>query len=349
MSFAARAARELRCEVEAREFYSIAPTPKATTRSELMSTVQASRYYDSMILDGDLAAIRDRLIVALAPPRKAYRPLLVEGRVAGWLDDARATRLAAFIDVFDVRDDGVSFVGGIDTASTRTAATDGVARALAAEGQLTAWRDERYPVAPEFGAPPWFVLERAAARFFGIHTFAAHVNGLVRGDDEVRMWFARRSATKAIDPAMLDNLVGGGIAAGRSVADTVIKEAWEEAGIGAALAALAQPAGAIHICREQSDGLQREAIFVHDLWLPAEFAPLGQDGEVVDHRLIALSDAARLIAIDEGPDVVTADASLVVLDFLLRHGAIAPDAPGYTTLEALRRAMGIGLGPEIAL
>ena len=61
---------------------------------------------------------------------------------------------------------------------------------------------------------------------------------------------------------------------------------------------------------------------MHDLWLPGDFAPANQDGEAIEHRLVAMDDAARLDrARPEGPDEVTADASLVVLDFLLRHGA----------------------------
>ena len=86
---------------------------------------------------------------------------------------------------------------------------------------------------------------------------------------------------------------------------------------------------------EQADGLQRETIFVHDLWLPEEFVPACRDGEVVEHRLIALDDAGTLIATDAGPDVVTADASLVILDCLLRHRAIATDALLRCELEAL--------------
>ncbi len=43
------------------------------------------------------------------------------------------------------------------------------------------------------------------------------------------MWIARRSPTKPIDPGMLDNLVGGGLAAGLTVAQTLVKEGWEEA------------------------------------------------------------------------------------------------------------------------
>ena len=183
-------------------------------------------------------------------------------------------------DVFAVRDDGVAFVAGLDDARARTRALERVTRTLAADGQLTAWRDERYAVAPAFAAPPWFELERAAARYFG----SPHARRARQRPRAARrrnaMWIARRSPTKAIDPDRLDNLVAGGVAAGQSVAATVVKEAWEEAGIAAAVAALAQRAGAVRICRAQPDGLQRETIFVHDLWLPADFVPAGQDGEV---------------------------------------------------------------------
>jgi 8-oxo-dGTP pyrophosphatase MutT (NUDIX family) len=290
-----------------------------------------------MIDASTLSAIRRRLGAQLAGPEHSFRPLRVGREAAGWLDDFRAERLAAFDDVFAVRADDVSFVAGLEDAADRTRALERVTRALAADGLLTAWRDERYAVAPAFEAPPWFELERAAARYFGIHTWAAHVNGLVRRDGEIAMWIARRSPTKSIDPDRLDNLVAGGIAAGQSVASTVVKEAWEEAGIAAAVAAGAQRAGTVHICREQPDGLQRETIFVHDLWLPADFVPDGQDGEVAGYRLVPLCEAALLIANDDGPDVVTADAALVMLDCLLRHGAIAPDASDYVALGALRQ------------
>ena len=290
-----------------------------------------------MIDGATLSAIRHRLGAELGPPEHSVRPLRVGRDTAGWLDDFRAERLAAFDDVFSVRDEEIAFSRRLDTAAARTAALDGVTRALAADGLLTAWRDERYSVTPALEAPPWFELERAAARFFGIHTSAAHVNGLVRRDGDIAMWIARRSPTKSIDPDRLDNLVAGGIAAGQSVSTTVVKEAWEEAGITAAVAAHAQAAGTVRICREQPDGLQRETIFVHDLWLPADFVPSGQDGEVAGHRLVPLSTVGLLIANADGPDVVTADAALVMLDCLLRHGAIAPDAPDYAALVALRQ------------
>ena len=276
-----------------------------------------------MVEDAIVTAIRARLTSALAPPHERLLPLTVDGHVAGLVDERRAARLCAFGDVFCADGDAIAFHASLSEAAARTAALDRVTRALAAEGALTAWRDERYAVAAELGAAPWFLLERAAARYFGVQTFAAHVNGLVDDDGTIRMWLARRSATKSIDPGMLDNLVGGGIATGQTIAGTVVKEAWEEAGIGAELASTATLAGSVDIRRVQADGLQRETIFVHDLWLPAAFVPANQDGEAVAHRLVGLDGAARLIANADGPDVVTVDASLVVLDCLRRHGIVA--------------------------
>jgi 8-oxo-dGTP pyrophosphatase MutT (NUDIX family) len=298
----------------------------------------ATRVYNAPMVPADvLTAVVARLSRELAPPRRRHRPLYVDDGIAGWVDDARADRLARCRDTFDVRSDRIEFVTGIDDAPSRSLAMERLARTLAAEGRLSTWRNERYAIAPDIGAAPWFLLERAAARYFGVRTYAAHVNGLVRRGDDAAMWIARRSATKPIDPGLLDNLVGGGIGAGRSVADTMVKEAWEEAGVDARLAARAVPAGSVHLCREQTDGLQRETIFVHDLWLPATFVPACQDGEAVEHRLMPMRELAALVARDAGPDVVTADASLVIVDCLLRQRAIAPDATGRTELEALGR------------
>jgi 8-oxo-dGTP pyrophosphatase MutT (NUDIX family) len=146
------------------------------------------------------------------------------------------------------------------------------------------------------------------------------------------MWLARRSPTKAIDPDLLDNLVGGGIAEGSDAESTLRKEAFEEAGIPPELATLARAAGTVEICRDQPDGLQRETIHVHDLWLPENFKPLNQDGEVVEHRLCAPQTVVSILDSDD----ITADASLVIVDFLLRHHCVARNDPSYDPLAALR-------------
>jgi 8-oxo-dGTP pyrophosphatase MutT (NUDIX family) len=290
-----------------------------------------------VIGDAILTAIHERLARALTLPSVRYRALIVDGAALGWLDDARFERLAQFGPAFfRVERETISFDDGLRDPDARSSAMTDVTRTLRNEGALPAWRDELYAVAPSFYARPAFVMERGAARWFGVRTWAAHVNGVVRDRESVRVWLARRSPDKAVDPGMLDNLVGGGIAAGARVDETIVKESWEEAGLPAEVARQARPAGAVHVCRAVFDGLQRETLFVHDLDVPSAFVPQNQDGEAVEHRLVHIAEAARLIAQERGPDEVTVDASLVVLDYLLRHGAIAPDTPAYEALEALR-------------
>ncbi len=280
------------------------------------------------------ARIAERLVRVLAAPTRSYRPFIVDGHIAGWITAERVQRLVRWPDVFRRSERGVELTPKLDTPEARTAALAAVARTLSAEGGLTAWRDERYAVAADPDGTALFELERAAGRYFGIHTFAAHANGLVGDDDRWRMWLARRSPTKAIDPGLLDNLVGGGIAAGSDAAATLVKEAWEEAGITEELAQRVQRVGSVDLCRDQPDGLQRETIHVHDLWLPADFVPANQDGEVVEHRLCPPDGVLSVLASDD----ITADATLVIVDFLLRHGHIASGDPAFAALDALRHA-----------
>ena len=255
----------------------------------------------------------------------------------GYFDAVRLRRLEAFDEVFVRTGDDLAFAPPLRSPVARTEALEAVTRTLARERALTAWRNERYGAAASFAASPVFHLERAAARYFGIHTFAAHANGLVGDSASPRLWLARRSADKAIDPAMLDNLVGGGIAHGEPPEVTLLREAWEEAGIEAGLARHARRVSELYVERVVPDGLQRETLFAYDLPLPASFVPANQDGEAVEHRCVDFEEAARLIALDQGADVVTVDASLVTLDCLLRHGAIPLDAPQRRALEALCR------------
>lgn len=281
-----------------------------------------------------VTGIRARLEALLAPPTMRLRPFVVDDQAIGWIDDERARRLAQFSRVFTARSDGVHFAHGVDSHAARTEAMDGVVRTLSGEGALSAWRDERYAVVREFGDPAFFDLERCAARYFGVRTFAAHVNGLVEVDGDISVWFSRRSPAKAIDPGMLDNLVGGGIAAGMSVAATVVKEAWEEAGIPPSIAERARRVAEIRICRSHPLGIERETVYAHDLVLPADFSPTNIDGEAVEFVLADPAYAQVLISHASGPDVVTADATLVVVDWLLRCGEFAPSSDHAVALRA---------------
>ena len=221
-------------------------------------------------------------------------PLVLAGRRIGWLAPELAARLAAWPEVF--RRDGpqVSLLGHGKLSS--------VVEQLAQEGFIRGWRNERCRIEDLFD------IERAAARPFGLTTQAVHVNGVVRGKG---MWIARRSASKATDPGLLDNVVGGGMTAGLSQMEVLVKEAWEEAGIDAALARRATTGGTARVLREVPEGVQSEIVHVYDLELPASFTPRNQDGEVSEFVLLPLEKV-----LDQE---LTLEARLTVEDYFKRR------------------------------
>jgi 8-oxo-dGTP pyrophosphatase MutT (NUDIX family) len=219
-------------------------------------------------------------------------------------------------DVLDVSASAVGLRASLASYEARSDAMAAVAAALAARGVLSKWRGELYEIGAADAREPSFCIERAAVRFFGFTAQAVHVNGLTRIGGESRMWIAQRSPDKPIDPGMYDNLVGGGIGRGLSVVQTLVKEAWEEAGIAAPLAREAKSAGTLEVCREVPDGLHAEIIHIYDLTLPPAFEPRNQDGEVAGFRALTLTDAGEELA---GDAPYTIDAALVAIDCLSRR------------------------------
>lgn len=241
----------------------------------------------------------------------AHRPLLCAGVQVGWLRTADAEKLAAWPECFSLTARGVCLNDGLTTPEARSAALARVIAALHESGAIRGWRNESYAVTTAFDAPALFHIERAAARFFGTTTYAAHANGWCGNE----MWIARRAATKPIDPGLLDNLVGGGMCAGVDPHATIVREAWEEAGIPPELAQRALRAGEFGVLRSVAEGVQAETVFVFDLELPADFVPRSIDGEVAEFRRVPL---AGVYALADGKKM-TLDASLVARHFLARR------------------------------
>jgi len=245
----------------------------------------------------------------------AHVPLLCDGARIGWLRKAHAQRLAAWPDIFKRDARGVRIAESLDSPAARSKAVGHVIGALHQDGAIAGWRNERYAVATAFDAPPLLHIERAAARFFGTTTYAAHANGYCGEGAACEMWLARRAAAKPIDPGMLDNLVGGGMSAGVPPLQTIIREAWEEAGIPEALARSAVAAGTLEILREVPEGVQSEVLFAFELELPREFRPHNEDGEVSEFRRVPLAEIAELA----NGRAMTLDSSLVAREFLARR------------------------------
>lgn len=250
----------------------------------------------------------------------AHLRLQVDGVQVGWLPRRHAAVLRAMDDVLgpesghEPGQGAVTLLPGCATPAARTAALATLARQLAEAGHVRGWRNELFAVTPALDAAPFAVIERAAARFLGLLTFASHMNGIVAG--QRALWISRRSPAKAVDPSMWDNLVAGGMPAGSDPLETLVRECDEESGIPPALAGQAEAHGVIDVLREIPEGVQWERVYVYDLVLPPDFVPHNRDGEVAEHRHI---DPEALLAIMAGR-AMTVDATLVTLDALRRRG-----------------------------
>ena len=260
-------------------------------------------------------------------------PFYVREHVVGWLGPSFADQLRRWPHVFEVGDAFVTLKARPDTPQGRTDAMAQVTRELARDGVIRGWRDEPISVSYRYGVPELFRVERAAARHFGLMSYAAHLNGFVRREGRDHAWIARRSAKKPIDPNKLDNLVGGRIAAGLSVDETLRKEAWEEAGISPSLLGSLSCMGAVRVEYSVPEGLHREILFVYDLWLPVDFTPSNQDGEVDDFRCMPFEEVLQSVLTGD----FTLDAGTVMIDGLLRQGALLPEDPQYLDLIRLMK------------
>ncbi|QEL57666.1 NUDIX hydrolase [Chromobacterium paludis] len=204
-------------------------------------------------------------------------------------------------------------------------------------GWLNGWRNENFTAFRQDGRP-YFELERAAFRPLGLTSRAVHVNGLCRmADGEVRMWVGRRSPHKAVDPNRMDNLVGGGVAAGETLGLALQREGWEEAGITQDKLHGLQPATLLLAQRPVARGLHREWLYAYDLWLAPGEAPACQDGEVAEHVLLPLDEVEQLLLAER----FMIDAALVSMDCLCRLGYWREStAVVETALTRVRHALG---------
>ncbi len=215
----------------------------------------------------------------------------------------------------------------VDDASVRLIAHDADA-ALAAinatlrdTGQVRGWRNELYAIVDPATRRRVARTERAAARFWGTLTLGAHANGyLADGNSRpTHLWIARRSMSKATDPGLFDNLIGGGVPDGQTPHEALLREGFEEAGLDEARMRSATPGRVLRVQRDIAEGLQVEDLHVWDLLLPPGLTPVNQDGEVASFTCLPVADALALAA----GDTMTVDAALATLDFALRRGLLS--------------------------
>ena len=278
-------------------------------------------------------SLLDRIRICHRRDMAKYRPFLADGAAIGWINRDLAERLQGFPGIFHVAENGVELIPA--SYEARTAAMADVVSTLRDERLVTGWRDEAFPVAASFYAPPLFAIERAAVKAFGIRYYCVQLNGLVGAGESQRMWIGRRAMSKPIGPGKLDQIVGGGVPLGYSLAEALVKECAEEAGMPAALAGRSRPVGAITILAEEDGGLWHETLFNYDLTLPDDFAPRNTDGEVESFELMSVAEVRSRL---ESSDDFLFDVVPLLADCLMRHGHLSADDPDYVPLAELLAA-----------
>jgi len=193
-------------------------------------------------------------------------------------------------------------------------------------------RNENFDVRAVVDGPVLAVLDRGALPDFGVIGVGVHLNGLVRREDGLHLWVAKRAADKKLDPGKFDNLVAGGVPVGLTPFETLMKEAEEEAALPTALSAQARRAGRFSYNMERPEGLRRDVVYAYDLDLPESFVPQPADGEVESFSLWPLARVFE--AVGDGDDFKF-NVNLVLIDLFIRQGFLTGADAG-----RLRAALG---------
>lgn len=259
-----------------------------------------------------------------------YVRFIIEGKQLGWVAKELAPFLAQKFDFLVATADALTLVPDLNTFDARSEALGCAIHAIA-HHYGAKLRNEMYPIIEKWGDEPLAQIDRAGVPWFGVRGFGVHVNGFVRKSDGLYLWIGERAANRPIDPGKLDNLIGGGQPIGLSIRENVAKEAQEEAGITAELASTARQVGELRYRLERPEGLRSDTLFVFDLELPESFTPCNTDGEVAAFHLWRLDKVAEII---HDTDRFKFNCSLVIIDFMIRHGFMTDAHPEYATIKS---------------
>ncbi|MFM7625939.1 MAG: NUDIX hydrolase [Gammaproteobacteria bacterium] len=247
-------------------------------------------------------------------PDAGYIPLWIGGAIRGRVRRDIAVSLRGMPEIAEA-EIGLQLVApeGPRGRAARSVALQSVARQLHALGLIADWRDEPSALLDEHGVEV-ARCERGAFRTLGMQNRAVHVNGWC---PDGSLWVARRSARKRADPGKLDNMAAGGVGAGETLRACALREAWEEAGVPRRLAgAMDFPGMVIRSLRETRFGLHDELVIVADLALPADFEPVGRDGEVESFRRMSIPEVEAALAAGE----FTVESALATRESIARRG-----------------------------
>ncbi len=258
------------------------------------------------------------------------RRLRLAGAPIGWIDSPLAPALTAALAALGLTVPGD---GGFDIPSAALLETLG--RTVAEDGHFR-FRNEAFDVMADRDGPSLGRIDRGALPAFGLLAAGVHVNGLVEKPDGTHLWVGRRASDKLLDPGKLDHLVAGGISAGHSPEQTLVKEGGEECSLPPLLARQAVKVAEISYSMQRPEGLRRDLLHCFDLTLPPDWVPVPNDGEVEAFRLLPLG---AVFAAVRDTDDFKFNVNLVLIDLFLRRGLL-----DRSSAEGRRLRTGLGGG-----
>lgn len=264
------------------------------------------------------------------PSPAGFVPFRFGAQQVGWVSAALAQALTFHPAEFHFDADGVAMAGRLRTAAQRSDALARLAPRLAQQG-FGRVRGELFDIRAEAEGPVLGTLDRGLVPQFGVIGQGVHLNGLVRRPAGLHVWVGVRAKDKAVAPGQFDNLVAGGIPAGHTPEQTLLKEAGEEASLPAELAAAARRVGRISYVLRNEEGMRRDVLHCFDLELPEGWQPAPNDDEV---ERFELWPAGRLLAEVRERDRVKFNVNLVLIDLFLREGMV-PEAEAAALRPAL--------------
>ena len=240
---------------------------------------------------------------AVAPPARPRRSLFLDpGRRPveriGSIEAEIAERMIESGLALRATDSGYLVAGPADTALAA------IASWLHRERLVASWRDEPLAVVNEHGIAV-ARIERSVVRVLGLATEAVHLVGVVA---DGAVWVQQRAFDKATDPGRWDTLMGGQVAAGESIADTLARETMEEAGLALVDLHGLERCEPIAMRRPVAEGYMVERVEVFRALVPDGVAPANRDGEVARFECLARAALERRL----GAGDFTLEATLIL-------------------------------------
>ena len=255
--------------------------------------------------------------------------------------------------------------------AARSAALHCATLTLIAANCIKKVHGELFPVAARFGAAALALVDRNMAPVLGVTCTGVHLICYVRGGPAVPgsttvsttadaepstvappapvsgVWLSQRALDKSSFPGCWDPTAAGGHPHGIGLQKNMQKEAWEEAGLPEELSRTATSSGCLSFMSAKKDGscLKQSLYFIWDCNVPAAWTPTAVDGEVADFQLCSLADVEEEVRV--GTAKLRPNMRAVMVDFLMRHGAITPDAePEYAGIANALHKEKLMLMPE---